>query len=371
MSKIKLLYKEGFIMSFFEKIIIILLLIILITVNVFIFVVINNNFIDNKNKNSFLKQELEDKNKSVKSVVKDVFEGEYEVYQNDRLIKTFFNYDDALNYAGKYENAAVKRIGGSWLWDNTPAYNVYKQNSDDFKAFSNFSDALSYADEIGGCDIYYRKSKSFIWNNHEPVKASYIIKNVPLISQNPELNRGCEVTSLAMLLNYKSIKADKMILAQNIAKDNSEYRIENGEICYGNPNVGFVGDIYNKKNKGLGVYHGPIYELLSNYIGDQALDITGCRGEDILFYISKNRPVWIITNSKFKPLDSSDFEKWKTEEGYIYITYSEHSVLVTGYDENYIYYNDPLDNSSVKKRERDLFIKAWEQMGRQAVTYCP
>lgn len=354
-------------MSFYEKIVIILLLIILIMVNAFIFFIVNNNFI----KDGKLTFNNENRKSDVENVINDINSGEYEVYQNDRLIKTFYSYESAVEYAENYENASVKRLGGSWLWDNTPIYNVYKEQSDDFKAFAEFKDALNYAKSIGNSAIYYRYSKSFIWNNYEPRSTYHLIEDVPRIEQNPELNRGCEVTSLAMLLNYKGISVDKMTLAQNIIKDNSVKTEKDGKIYYGNPNSGFVGDIYDINKDGLGVYHGPIYELLSTYLGGEAVDITGCEREDIMFYIGKNRPVWIITNTKFKPLPPSDFVSWESAEGPVYTTYSEHSVLVIGYDNDYVYFNDPLDASSVKKENKDNFFDAWEQMGRQAVTYCP
>lgn len=43
--------------------------------------------------------------------------------------------------------------------------------------------------------------------------------DVPLISQKPELKYGCEVASLAMVLQYAGIKVHKMQLANSIKKD--------------------------------------------------------------------------------------------------------------------------------------------------------
>ncbi|MEH7419544.1 C39 family peptidase [Neobacillus drentensis] len=184
--------------------------------------------------------------------------------------------------------------------------------------------------------------------------------DVPLIMQmdQPLLYNGCEVTSLAMILNYSGVKVTKNELAENIKTVPLTY--SNGQ--KGNPNVGFVGDMAH--GPGLGVYNGPVFDLTKKYVGDRAVNLTGKPFTDILKEVGQGRPVWIITTSSFAPI--SVFQTWDTPQGKIKITFSEHSVAITGYDENYIYINDPYGGKN-KKLNRESFIKAWEQMGNQAI----
>lgn len=127
--------------------------------------------------------------------------------------------------------------------------------------------------------------------------------------------------------------------------------------------------MYTRRNPGLGVYHKPIAELAEAYLPEgSVLDLTGKPFDDIKMYLSLGRPVWIITNIQYEKLDDSMFQTWVTPKGEIEITYKEHSVLVTGYDNEFIYFNDPYDGKRKKASAKD-FIEAWEQMGSQAITY--
>lgn len=190
--------------------------------------------------------------------------------------------------------------------------------------------------------------------------------DVPMIQQLPELPRGCEVTSLAMLLQYHDIDVDKMELAKKVRKSPETYRIKDGEIHFGNPYRGFVGDMYSFSTPGLGVYHGPIAELAFEYVGERVYDFTGADFSKVIEQLNKNRPVWVIINAAYDRLPKEAFQTWITEDGPMEITMREHSVLVTGYDEDYIYFNDPLNIES--KAPIQSFQAAWEQMGKQAIT---
>lgn len=219
---------------------------------------------------------------------------------------------------------------------------------------------------------YAHENESFLLDplvENEPIDDAFQIE-VPIIGQYPQLPRGCEVTSLAMLLNYAGIDVDKMELATKIRKDATPYKKNKQQIYFGNPNQGFVGDMYDLSNPGYGVYHEPIADLAKTYLKDSVHDFSGSSFDQILYYISQGQPVWVITNATFEKLAPNAFQEWKTPQGPVSITMREHSVLVTGYDQEYIYFNDPLD---AKKRKVSItsFKEAWIQMGRQAITILP
>jgi len=189
----------------------------------------------------------------------------------------------------------------------------------------------------------------------------------PLIKQLPELPRGCEIVTLGMLLAFHDIHVDKVELADNVKRNPAVFQRKDGKIYFGNPNNGFVGDMLSLKTPGLGVYHKPIAELAEKYAPHLTVDdFTGEVFETVKEQLSMGRPVWVIINSHYNTLPDSEFQTWHTEDGPIQITYREHSVLITGYDDENIYFNDPLDYRNSAPKEN--FIKGWEQMGQQAIT---
>lgn len=195
---------------------------------------------------------------------------------------------------------------------------------------------------------------------HQTPKSAVKLLDVPLINQmdSPRLYNGCEVTSLAMMLQYHGYVATKNELADKTPRVPLNY--ENGQ--KGNPNDGFVGDM--EDGPGLSVYHGPIHDLAKQYVGDKAIDLTGKSVDTLYNYVSKGLPVWIITTANFVPVN--DFKTWNTPSGKVDVTFSVHSVVITGYDKNNVYINNPYGQKN-QKLNRELFEKAWIQMGSQAL----
>lgn len=198
-----------------------------------------------------------------------------------------------------------------------------------------------------------------------------VLIDVQASSQFPELPRGCEVTSLSMLLSHAGVIVNKMELAEKVEKDLTPQSIKEGKIFYGNPNDGFVGNMYDFKKPGFGVYHQPIAELAQKYLPGKIKDLTSTDFEELKIHLSDGRPVWVIINTSYNSLPENLFQTWNTPTGEVKITYKEHSVLITGYDSQFIYFNDPLTGEKNKKAPIKAFEEAWVQMGRQAITYLP
>ncbi|MBU9711204.1 C39 family peptidase [Evansella tamaricis] len=190
------------------------------------------------------------------------------------------------------------------------------------------------------------------------------ILEVPFLEQMPELPRGCEVTSLSMLLQHAGINVDKMQLAEDIIKVPFFKNDLNGHL-----NDGFVGDMYSFETDGLGVYLPPIQKLAESYLPQRILPLSGCKIDDIFKSMMEGYPVWVITNDTFDLLDADQFQTWNTRLGELKITYRMHSVVVVGFDKNDIYVHDPLYHKPARAISRERFEKAWIQMGRQALTY--
>ncbi|MGZ9584871.1 C39 family peptidase [Paenibacillus marinisediminis] len=246
-------------------------------------------------------------------------------------------------------------------------YAVY-QNSRYVRQMDSYSDAVNFAKQLTNGKIIH-KNGTVVWESLSDQNRNSIMINIPNILQMPELPRGCEVTALAMLLQYAGVSVDKMELAKDIKRDTTPYEKVDGEVYFGNPYDGFVGDIYSFSNPGLGVFHGPIAELAEKYLPERVIDMTKMSFQDMLYPLSQGQPVWVIHNSLFDTVPESQWYTWNTPSGRLDITYKEHSVLITGVDDEYIYFNDPLDEQM--KAKRDAFQRGWEQMGSQAITYVP
>ncbi len=137
-------------------------------------------------------------------------------------------------------------------------------------------------------------------------------------------------------------------------------------VHFGNVHEGFVGDMYSVNKKGYAVYHEAIVELANKYMPGKVLNITGSELDHVLYYVGKGYPVWVISPNIYQKVPSTSIQQWLTPQGAIEMSYTQHSVLITGYDKDYIYFNDPSKNM-VLKRRIEAFRAGWESFGNQAI----
>lgn len=198
-------------------------------------------------------------------------------------------------------------------------------------------------------------------------KAKAMIDTVS-IRQHPELFNGCEITTLTMLLQSYGIDKNKMEMAAEMKRDETPLKEVNGKIIsWGDPHVGFVGDVTGRK-KGLGIYHEPLFPLLQQYI-PSAVNLTGSSFEELERFVSNGFPVMVWTTISFVPPRENQWFTWDSPTGEVRATFQMHTVLLVGYDDQYVYVNDPETGEKQKRIDRDRFIETWEVFGKQALSY--
>jgi Uncharacterized protein conserved in bacteria len=194
--------------------------------------------------------------------------------------------------------------------------------------------------------------------NDLPDTASY---EVNIIMQNPELPNGCEITSLAMVLNKLGYNVDKLTL-------NDKY-LEIGPIGLTNYYKANVGNPRDANS--FGSYSPVIFNTAEKYLADQGkthttYDITGHNIDEVYYQLSQGNPVimWTTLDINTKPLV---IKTWQVDGETLNWKHPLHCVVLTGYDMNNktVTVADP--NVGVVTHSMDLFELRWREMGSQAI----
>lgn len=211
------------------------------------------------------------------------------------------------------------------------------------------------------------KVQTDIEKNTNDTESKIVMNNVKIESQLPELRNGCEVVSLTMMMNFAGNSLTKFDFARIIEKDYTAREVKSdGTVYWGNPQIGFVGDIFGK-NAGYGVYDIPIENLINKIEGFKAINLSKMETKDIFNIIREGKPVMVwITADYAEPRFN---KKWLANGVEIIATYQEHCVLMTGFDEENIFFNDPLSGVKDVKMTKETFENIWTKMGSMAVSY--
>lgn len=195
------------------------------------------------------------------------------------------------------------------------------------------------------------------------------VENIP---QLPELPNGCEGASLAIVLNYMGYNADKTDVAYNDIPLQPFYYGEYGRLTGANPESAYPG-APGADSAGYYCYPPVVVAAAENFFRRQnetpldAHDITGASQQTIFRHLAGRSPVIVWKTLHNTPLQKSQSFSWvdsQTNETYIPYT-NVHVVVVTGYDQEYVYLSDPLE--MYDRLGRAEFEAVFDECGQKAV----
>lgn len=196
----------------------------------------------------------------------------------------------------------------------------------------------------GNSDLYISAAGTL---DHEPKDIELNVKN---ILQNPELPNGCEVTSLAIVMNYIGETVDKCVLSDNFLPKSST--------LFEDPNVYYLRE---PRSNGFYCYAGPIITCVYNYndatgANLTATDYTGSEVNTLYNLLDAGHPVIIWGTLRWN-------EPYKYESG---LYGNLHCMVLSGYSETTVTIQDPVYGAS-QRVNRETFEHVWREMGSRAV----
>lgn len=192
-----------------------------------------------------------------------------------------------------------------------------------------------------------------------------MIQGVPIMNQHPNMPTGCEATALAMLLRYYGVEVSKEQIAKDMPK--GDFYVKDGKTYGPHPAEAFLGNPFSKS--GFGVYAPVMYKMADQYLPGRVEDLTGMEFEDLLKCIDESRPVMIWATINMIPVKMT--RSWYTSNDELFTWKgNEHALVMVGYEDDYIYMNDPYTGKK-EKYPRQKVENRWHSMGRQALAIKP
>lgn len=183
--------------------------------------------------------------------------------------------------------------------------------------------------------------------------------DVQNILQNPELPNGCEIVSLAIVLNYLGFETDAVSLSD-------EY-LPKGVFWYDSPYEKYIGD--PKTYEGTGCYAPCIENTANAFLTDRGselrcYDVSGQSLEQLEQYVDEGIPV-IIWGTVFMDCDPTVCYSYLNDEG-DEITWFSHShcLVMIGHSLHTYVFADPL--YGIADYSREDVETSYNQVFRQA-----
>ena len=201
---------------------------------------------------------------------------------------------------------------------------------------------------------------------------SYYIDNVPFLNQmTMGYPTGCEAVSATMAARFKGYDVSVETIINNTPTDSLGKRQEttgDGQTIWvgENPFKYFVGYPTKIQEQGsYGCFAEPICVALRKS-GVPCSNISGSSIETIYSYIENNRPVIIWCRINAKDINKGVTWYYPDGSGSYEELVGEHCSVLIGYDENYVYLNDPIAGKDVTQ-PRGKFESNWHILYDQAV----
>ena len=217
-------------------------------------------------------------------------------------------------------------------------------------------------------ELLYGNGTNFLRNREDmplteeiDLEEERVSLDVKYVSQYPNLPNGCEITSLATLLNYYGFNVTKEDLARTYLKT--------AEVGDANFYKEFVGDPF--KTNSFGCYAPVIVEAANDYLEDagspmRAENLTGADFEDLLLRVREGSPVivWGAANINTEPAFTIE---WIVDGEYLIWKTNLHCMVLSGYDmrKGTVIVSDPM--RGIKEYDMETFIKRYKQFYSQAV----
>lgn len=223
---------------------------------------------------------------------------------------------------------------------------------------SDISDAAVVAEEA------YQFSIDVSVPDNYTIPESFALEDFNTILQEPELPTGCEITSLAEVLNYLGFQIDKEDLCDNFMPVDYEGAVTMNQAYIGDP----------RSNNGFGCYSPVIVKSAYEYFESidspcYAVDLSGTDFRELFYQICQGRPVIVWTTMYLKEWYPN--YKWTAGNGedMIFNDY-QHCMAIYGYDlnEGVVYAGDPLVGNTTYPI--DSFEMIYDIMDKQAVVIC-
>lgn len=184
--------------------------------------------------------------------------------------------------------------------------------------------------------------------------------NVVPVLQLPELPTGCEITSLATVLNYYGYDISKTQLAD-------EY-LDCGKIGQTDPDEKFIGSPYDEHS--CGCYSNVIADAardfsIKNNCNFKIYNLNGLSLDELYKYIENGSPV--IVWATIDLMETYRNITWDIDGKEIAWRANEHCMVLIGYDKDNdtCIVSDPL--KGIMEYPKELFNQRYEELGKQAV----